>query len=565
MLAVNSVDKIAQDKQIISQAVAAKQQELKAAGQWQDQSDKEIEELTKPIWAPQMAERPFLSANDRSRWLQMRALVEEGTFAIEDFVADPIANPNWDCIDMVMHLDAAGAPHLYSSKPPLLATLYAGPYWVACKIGSAIAKKPVNLGTNPYEIGRTLVVLLNVVPLVIYFFVMAGIVDRYGKTDWGRIFVMAAATLGTFLTTFAVSLNNHLPAAVCAAITISATMAIWYRGDRRWRTYAVCGLFAALAAAFELPATSLLAAVAVGLLWKTPRQMLLGFLPGTLVVAAGSFATNWLAHGSVIPPYAHRVHGEKTGASFSASDEGGIRKAEGGTSAEGAAANATGQRPISSPPTQTTTPAANAPANDGSRAVTTASGKFEGKKTLPSGKTISMSGDSSNWYDYEFTRTDGKLVQSYWRDPKGIDSGEASVGKYALNLLIGHHGIFSLTPIWLLAIPGLGLLWFAKDYRMPGLASAIGLISVVCIVFYILRPMDERNYGGMTSGFRWVFWLAPLWFVAMVPMADKLAGGRFRRGVGYLLLGMSVVAASYPVWNPWSSPYLQSFWTYMGW
>jgi hypothetical protein len=478
-------------------------------------------------------------------------------------VADPITNPNWDCIDAVMHQDAAGAPHIYSSKPPLLATLYAGPYWVVCKIGNAIEQKPVTLGTNPYEIGRTLVVLLNVLPLVIYFFVVAGIVDRYGKTDWGRIFVMAAATLGTFLTTFAVSLNNHLPAAACAAITISATMAIWYRGDRRWRTYAACGFFAALTAAFELPATSLLGAVAVGLLWKTPRQMLLGFLPAALVVAAGFFATNWLAHGSAIPPYAHRAHGEK-GATL-AESEGGIRKSEGGARSELAIANATGPQAVSSPTIQTAAPATSAPANDDLKATKTAATKFEGTKTLPSGTAITMRGDSSNWYDYEFTRTDGKLVQSYWRDPKGIDSGERSVGKYTFNLLIGHHGIFSLTPIWLLAIPGLGLLWFAKDYRMPGLASAIGLISAACIVFYILRPMDERNYGGMTSGFRWMFWLTPLWLVAILPTADKLAGNRVGRGVCYVLLALSVLAASYPVWNPWSNPWLQSFWGYMGW
>ena len=58
-----------------------------------------------------------------------------GHIRIEHFVTDPIAYPNWDCIDTVMHQDAEGNPHIYSSKPPLLATLYAGPYWVVYKIG----------------------------------------------------------------------------------------------------------------------------------------------------------------------------------------------------------------------------------------------------------------------------------------------------------------------------------------------------------------------------------------------------------------------------------------------
>jgi hypothetical protein len=40
-------------------------------------------------------QRPFLSANDRSRWLAVRALVERGTFAIDEIVIEP----GWDTID----------------------------------------------------------------------------------------------------------------------------------------------------------------------------------------------------------------------------------------------------------------------------------------------------------------------------------------------------------------------------------------------------------------------------------------------------------------------------------
>ena len=123
-----------------------------------------------------------------------------------------------------MHVDSADQPHIYSSKPPLLAVLYAAPYWVITKVATSIHDSSVNLGTNPYEIGRGMLLLVNVLPMLVYFFVMAGIVERYGRTDWGRIFIMAAATLGTFLTTFAVAINNHLPAAVCAAITLSAAL-----------------------------------------------------------------------------------------------------------------------------------------------------------------------------------------------------------------------------------------------------------------------------------------------------------------------------------------------------
>ena len=148
---------------------------------------------------------------------------------------------------------------------------------------------------------------------------------------------------------------------------------------------------------------------------------------------------------------------------------------------------------------------------------------YQGTVKLDSGPTVQLRGNPENWYDYEFTRTDGRTIQSYWRQPQGIDAGEASVGKYAVQLLVGHHGIVSLTPIWLLAIPGFGLLFWDKNYRLRGLAIAALLVTIVCILFYIFRPAIERNYGGSTSGFRWVFWLTPLWLLVVLPTADKLS------------------------------------------
>src|SRR4029078_4975432 len=103
--------------------------------------------------------RPFLSANDRSRWATVRSLVEHGTYAIDEIVVQP----GWDTIDMVKHPDSNGVEHLYSSKPPLIATLMAGEYWVIHKLTGA------TLGTHPYEIGRFMLVTINVLPLIIYF------------------------------------------------------------------------------------------------------------------------------------------------------------------------------------------------------------------------------------------------------------------------------------------------------------------------------------------------------------------------------------------------------------
>ena len=42
-------------------------------------------------------------------------------------------------------------------------------------------------------------------------------------------------------------------------------------------------------------------------------------------------------------------------------------------------------------------------------------------------------------------------------------------------------------------------------------------LTAVGLTFYLSRPMIDRNYGGVSCGFRWMFWLTPLWLLALVP------------------------------------------------
>jgi hypothetical protein len=437
------------------------------------QLEKRLEKENRRDWSKQ---RPFLSANDRSRWCTVRALVEHGTYAIDEIVSQP----NWDTIDMVKHDDqgrqapAADEGHLYSSKPPLLATLMAGEYWLIHRATGA------TLGTHPYAIGRAMIVTFNLLPLVIYFLAVGRLAERFGTTDWGRMFVMAAATFGTFLSTFAVAINNHLPAAVGAAITLDAALRIWYDGERRLRWFALAGFFAAFTAASELPALTFFAAVAVGLFWKSPRTALVAFVPAAAVVAAAALGTNWLSHHSLVPPYAHRRDGD-------------------------------------------------------------------------------------NWYEFQYRR-EGKVRDSYWSTSAeavaargAIDRGEPDRAVYLLHVLVGHHGIFSLTPIWLLSAGGMILLCWRREPDWRALGLLLLSVSLVCTAFYVGRGQEDRNYGGMTSGFRWAFWFTPLWLVGMLPVCDAAAGSRWARGVAIVLLALSVLSVSYPTWNPWRHPWLLDF------
>jgi len=423
-------------------------------------------------------QRPFLSGNDRSRWCTVRALVEHGTYAIDDIVSQP----NWDTIDMVKH-DGRGNPapgpdegHLYSSKPPLLATLMAGEYWLLHRLTGK------TLGSHPHELGRILLFSWNVIPFALALLTLARIAERYGTTDFGRVFVVATAALGTLLSAYAVVFTNHWPAALAALVALDATLRIVCEGERRLRWFFVAGLAAAFMAACELPALSFCGLVGLLLLRQAPRATLLAAVPGAAVVVAAALGTNYAAHGTIRPAYAERHV-------------------------------------------------------------------------------------AGGWYDYQFRRG-SRILDSYWKPSvakSAIDRGEPSRTAYAFHVLVGHHGIFSLTPVWTLSLAGLALLLARRDPAAQGeraVAAAILACTVVCLAFYVTRPLEDRNYGGMATGFRWALWFAPLWLFAMLPAADAVAGSRLGRLGAAILLAISVASASYPTWNPWTLPWLQVYQDY---
>jgi hypothetical protein len=487
---VTSVDRIALEKRLAKEHV-----ERAVAGN----PTADSEAVRRQFIATRKLMRPFLSANDRSRWATVRALVERGTFAIEDVVVEP----EWDSIDTVVHPGPDGRLHLYSSKPPLLAVLCAGPYWLASRFTGW------TLGDHPFELGRALLVVVSLLPFALFLGCSLRLVEAVGNSDWGRLWAAALLAFGTLLTTFAIVFNNHLPAAAATAASAWCVYRITCLGISSSRTFAAAGVAAAAAAAFELPALAWLAACFVLLGRVDVRRTALAAGSGAVLVAAAALGSNWLAHGTLAPAYAFRGDDDRR-----------------------------------IPP-----PVAAAAPGDAARP-----GEVVGEW------------NPANWYDYSVVLPDGRRLTSYWRNPQGIDRGEPSPFVYAWHVLLGHHGIFSLTPAWLLAIPGLALL--AGRRRLGGgearLAVAIAAVSVAVVGFYLTRPMADRNYGGMTAGFRWAFWLAPLWIAAVLPMADLLGRSRAGRAVGLVLLGFSALSVAFPAWNPWTAPWIQQWLDHAG-
>jgi hypothetical protein len=397
---------------------------------------------------------PFFSANDRSRWSTISSLVDHGTYAIDDVRK----RPGWKSIDMVRHRDAEGRMRYYSSKPPLLPTMLAGPYW--------LIKRTVGISfdTHPFEVARTMLLLVSWLPLGVYFVLMTCWIERNGESDFGRIFLVAATCWGTFLTPFAITLNNHSPAAFSVLIALLCLLRIWQDEQPAAWVFVVAGLAAGFAAANELPALSFVGLLSVTLLWLAPRQTLLWYVPALAVVAIAFFSVTYWAHGSLRPPYAHRDSGD-------------------------------------------------------------------------------------NWYDYP---------GSYWYgNRQGVDLGEPSKAAYLFHVLLGHHGFFSLTPLWLLGLAG-SIGWAVQRDLVRRYLGALALVLlVVCVGFYVfLRPQGDRNYGGVCSGFRWLFWLTPLWLMVSLPAAEWFGETRTRRVVALLLLFFSVLSVSVPAGNPWTHPWI---------
>ena len=493
-------------------------------------------------------ETPMLSANDRSRWCTIRAIVDHGSFAIDQVIFDKNGKriSEWQTIDLVHHRNVDGIPHYYSSKPPLLPTLCAGPYWVVKQLTGT------TMGKHPMYVIRILLIVINIPCFALILYWITCLVERYGQTDWGRILVVATAAGGTFLTSYSVTLNNHLMAVLGVTGCLMCILRIGRDREAPWWCYSAAGLAAAFTSANDLPALSFLCLVLAISLFRNPRRALTGTWPAAAVVVVAFFAINYLAHHSFRPPYAHRGMGPKI------ADLADDRFAD--------------HRQPTVEELQSLLPHV-----DGDHLAIDADLRIQADGDRLSvwdrwGPVLALQHsdgkwavhDWDDWYDYPIDKTNTRR-RSYWKGAKqGVDRGEPSRAVYAFHTLIGHHGIFSLTPLWLLAIVGLVIQTCAKDERR-WFALSVLLMTAVCLTFYILRPEHDRNYGGVSSGFRWMFWFIPFWLLALLPVADWASARPWMRRLCYLMFMIGVFSVHYGLNNPWTQPWIFDYWTWLQW
>lgn len=393
---------------------------------------------------------PLQSANDRSRWATVWSLVERGTFQIDEIDAVP----GWSTIDKVRH-----EGHFYSTKPPLQSTQVAGVYWCVKRLTGW------NLTNHTAEVTRLILLVVNWLPQVLSLIVLAMLLERYARRDFGKLFVLIVASWATLLVPFTSSLNNHSPGAICVVLALYPLLRILIDGERRKRDFVLVGFFGAATFTFELPAALMVLVFGVLLLKADPKRTLTLFVPAALIPVVAFLGLNWVVTGSLSPFY-------------------------------------------------------------------------------------SSYGSDKYRYIHEG-------IPSYWMHPQGLDRNLDSPLMYFVHCTIGHHGLLSLTPVWLLTLVGwLGWRRWPECRHRTMLLVGAGITAVV-FGFYLTRTQNY-NYGGNSIALRWMLWLSPLWLIAMIPVFDAWGSRRGFQVLSSCLLAMSVVSASLPGSNPWQSTWLLS-------
>jgi len=110
---------------------------------------------------------------------------------------------------------------------------------------------------------------------------------------------------------------------------------------------------------------------------------------------------------------------------------------------------------------------------------------------------------------------------SYWLREKGIDALREPKHIYLFNLLFGHHGLFSMTPLFLFSAYELGRV---IRHRTALLREALVVIGIIVgfIGFYVLQ---SHNYGGWCVGMRWLIPGMPLLMLFFGVWLDRVKLG----------------------------------------
>ena len=134
----------------------------------------------------------------------------------------------------------------------------------------------------------------------------------------------------------------------------------------------------------------------------------------------------------------------------------------------------------------------------------------------------------------------------------GIDALFEPKTTYAFNVLIGHHGLFSMTPLFGFSLFEIGRrLWKREKYVAETVVFTICVTVVTA--FYIFRT---HNYGGWCVGMRWLVPVMP-WLLVMFGLwLDRATIGRLK----WSLVVVAFAVSAFNVQDGLTSPFQFSVW-----
>lgn len=149
---------------------------------------------------------------------------------------------------------------------------------------------------------------------------------------------------------------------------------------------------------------------------------------------------------------------------------------------------------------------------------------------------------------------------SYWRSPRGMDALHEPKYIYSFHLLLGHHGLFSMTPAFIFS--AVAIVKAIKD-KSEHFAEAI-LIAAVVVVMTLFFIVRTNNYGGNCVGFRWAIPYMPLLFVFFADWLDRVRMRAWSWGLVLASLLVTQVHVHDAFWTPWHLSWWQRLFSVSG-
>jgi hypothetical protein len=134
----------------------------------------------------------------------------------------------------------------------------------------------------------------------------------------------------------------------------------------------------------------------------------------------------------------------------------------------------------------------------------------------------------------------------------GIDALFEPKSVYAFNVLIGHHGLFSMTPLFCFSFYEM-VRRLVRRERFFAETAIFAATTIIVSAFYIVRT---HNYGGWCVGMRWFVPFMP-WLVLLFGLwLDRVRLSRF----AWTAVVLAFAVSAYNVQDGLTSPFQFSIW-----